>query len=130
MRSRQGKVDQVVIELGWLPGSRGMTLVAGLRQIELHVVRVGGFLEIIQVATYARRGRVLVASGNVALRTVELRVRPSQGVSREPKMIKKGAGPSALIVALCTLDRQLQCNVIDVARALVVLGVAGITGRR
>ena len=60
----QCKTGSGVIERRRRPVGRAMALLAGLRETRAHVVRVGGALEILQVAAHAsrvRRRQVVVA---------------------------------------------------------------------
>jgi len=53
----QGEPRGRVIEGGGRPGSRRVALLAGLRESRLHMVRIGGAVEILYVAGCAIRGR-------------------------------------------------------------------------
>jgi len=56
-----------------------MALLAGLREIRGHVVRVGRSLVILQVATHANSGRDVVVVVNVAVRALPRRHRVQTG---------------------------------------------------
>jgi len=47
MRTGQGESGAAVVERGIQPGSRVVTLVAGLREVRAHVIRIGRALKIL-----------------------------------------------------------------------------------
>ena len=102
-----------------------MALLAGLWEATRNVIRVGGALEVCQVATHARRicaGQVVVPI-HVALCALSGRVRPSQG---EPggRVVEIRAHPRGGVVALRTGLREPGLHVVGVGRALEILQVA------
>lgn len=88
VRSGQREANQIVVKRRRRPGGGGVTGLAGLRETELHVVRVLRLLEIRQVATDAGGRRALIFSAQVAGGTVEGGVRPGKRKSGEFQVIE------------------------------------------
>ncbi len=120
----------VVIEGGVEPGAGAVTLFAGLREIRSDVIRIGGSLEILQVAAHAGRGGEVVVVVDVAVGAGARRYRVQAG-EREPGavVIKRGIQPGAGVVALVAGLREVRRHVIGIGGSLVVLQVAGRAGR-
>ena len=107
VRAGQGESCGRMIKVCAGPGSRVMALRTGLRECGLHVVRIRGCLEILQVATDARRirgGQVVVAI-HVALHALHSRVGSAQ---REASggVIKRRVVPRSRGVALLATGRE------------------------
>jgi hypothetical protein len=64
-----------MVESSWLPRARGVALLAGLREISGHVVRVLRALVICQMTAYAGRGRQVVVVVDVAIQAYAWRFR-------------------------------------------------------
>ncbi len=107
-----------------------MALLASLWEIRLHVIRICGALEVLQVATHASRVRAgqIVIAVYVTLRTLQRRMRAGQ---REAggRMVKGRARPGGGAVALLAGLREARGNVIRIRRALEILQVAADAGR-
>jgi len=67
VQTRERKPRTVVIERRVRPAVCAMALLAGLREIRRHVVRIRRALEILQVATHARGGGNRVVIVNVTI---------------------------------------------------------------
>ena len=67
MRAGQGESSAVVVEGRIQPGSRVVALVAGLREIRRHVIRVRRSLEVFQVTGHAGRAGQVVIIVDVAI---------------------------------------------------------------
>src|SRR5215472_10504236 len=80
VRTAQGKSGGRVIEGRVRPRSRVVALLTSLREAGLHVIRIGGSLEIFQMATDAQRVRIrqVVVVVDVALRALHGGVRTTQ----------------------------------------------------
>jgi len=80
---RQRESRGRVIEGRVCPRNGVVALLTGLREAGLHVIRIRGSLEVLEVATHARRVRVrqVVVVVDVALRALHGRVRTAQGKS-------------------------------------------------
>lgn len=74
----QRKAGGRVIESGVRPGRRAVAGFASLRHSGLHVIGIGRPLVILQVARDARSVGQVVISVDVALRTLQRNVRPTQ----------------------------------------------------
>ena len=80
MRAGQGEAGGGMIKRRITPRGRGVALLAGLREIRLHVVRIGGALEVLQMAAHTSRvgaGQVVIVV-DVALHALHGRVRAGQ----------------------------------------------------
>ena len=125
VRSGQRESRGRVIEGGIAPRRGGVALLAGLREARSHVVRIGGALEIREVAADAsgvRRGQVVVAV-HMALGALQTGVRASQRESRR-RVIEARIPPVSCVVALLASLRDVRGNVIRTRRALEILQVA------
>src|SRR5215472_9288035 len=83
VRTAQGKSGGRVIEGRVRTRSRVVALLTSLREARLHVIRIRGSLEVLQVATHARRVRVrqVVVVVDMALCALHSCVRTAQGKS-------------------------------------------------
>src|SRR5262249_48194574 len=72
--ARQRKTDRVVIETRRFPGGGAVALLAGLRQSERNVGRVGCLLVVLQVATDTGGRRAFESSARMAGCTLQSRV--------------------------------------------------------
>ena len=107
VRTGQRESGGVVIESRARPGSGGVALLASLREAGLHVIRIGGSLEILQVAADAGgvgAGQIVVAI-HVALGALHARVGASQRESGGV-VIESGARPGSGRVALLASLRE------------------------
>jgi hypothetical protein len=125
VRAGQREAGGRVIEGRARPGRRVMALLAGLREARRHVIRVGGALEIGQVAADARRirgGQVVVVI-DVAMGALQGRVRAGQ---REAggRVIEGRARPGRRVMALLAGLREARRHVIRVGGALEIGQVA------
>ena len=136
MQSGEREPGGVVIKRGIQPGAGAMTLLAGLREIRRHVIRIGGALEVLQVAGDAGRACQVViivdvtigagagrhsvqageskASGGV----VELRIGPHHGIvallARRGKSIVRHRRGRVVVVRLVAADAGRIRNVVVV----------------
>ena len=118
-----------VVEGRIAPGRGGVALLAGLREIRLHVIGVGRALEISQMAAHAcrvRRRQVVIAI-HVALRALQCRMGACQGKSGGG-VIKGRARPRGRGVALLTGLRESGSDVIRIRGALEIFQVAADAG--
>jgi hypothetical protein len=120
-----------VIEGGAAPVGGVMALLAGLREVRLHVIGIGRALEVCEVATDTSRiraGQVVVAV-HVALRAGDRRVGSGQGEAGG-RVIKSRAAPVRGVVALLAGLREIRRHVIRIGRSLEIFQVAADTSRR
>ena len=112
-----------MVKAGVAPVSRGMALLAGLRHVGLHVVRVGCPLVILQVAGDASRAGEVVIVVHVTLRALQGEVRSGQ---REAGVvvIERSIRPRRGVVALLASLRKSLLRVIRVTGVVVVSQVA------
>ena len=101
MRARQREAGRGVIEGRIIPRSGAVTLLAGLRESRTDVIRIRCALEIFQMAAHAGCRCQVVVIVDVALGTLQSRVRTGE---REPRVvvIKGGLCPRRRVVALLT----------------------------
>ena len=97
MRPGQRESHQTVIKTGGLPRSGVVASLAGLGEPQRNVIRIGGFLEVGQMAAHAIRRRPLEFPADVVH-----------------------------AVALFTGRRKARCGMSGGAGPLIILGVAGI----
>ena len=106
-----------------------MALIAALREIRCHVVRVSRSLVVLQVAAHTGiRGQVVVIV-DVAIRALPRRdgVHPSQREIRRV-VIERSVRPRRGVVALGASLREACGRVIRIVGALIVLQVASDAG--
>ncbi len=130
MRASQREAGGRVIERRVTPRRRGVALLASLREIRLHVVRIGGALEILQMARYASRvraGQVVIAV-HVALHALQRSMRAGQGEAGG-RVIKRRITPRGRGVALLASLREIRLHVIRIGGALEILQVAAHASR-
>jgi len=130
VRAGQRKSRGRVIECCIAPRSGGVALLASLWEIRLHVIRICGALEVLQVATHASRVRAgqIVIAVYVTLRALQRRMRTGQRKSGG-RMVEGRARPSGGAVALLARLREARGDVIRIRRALEILQVATDAGR-
>jgi len=130
MRARQREAGRGVVEIRVRPRGRVVTLLTGLREPGLYVVRTGRSLEILQVAVDARRLRVrhVVVVVDVALRARHRRVRAGQRETSRGVIERRGR-PRRRVVALLTGLCEARLHVIRIRRSLEILQVATDAGR-
>jgi len=101
VRARQRETRAVVVERRVQPGTRVVTLLAGLREIRRHMIRVGRALEILQVARDTSRAVEVVVVVDVA---VDARTRRNRVHARQRKsgrrVIELAGGPGDCVMAL------------------------------
>ena len=101
VRTSKRETSAVVIERGIQPSAGAVALIASLREIRRHVVRIRGSLKILQVAAHAGVGVETVIIGDVAVgasagwNCVHARQGKAGG-----RVIERGVSPSHRIVAL------------------------------
>ena len=120
----QRKGCGVVIERRRNPGGRVMADFTLLWKSRLNVIRVGGAVEILQVAGGTGGAVQAVVAIHVALRALQRDVRPGQREAGRC-VIKDRVRPGRSRVAGITGLREAGLGVIRVSRALVVLQMAG-----
>jgi len=126
----QDKPCAGVIEGRTSPRGGVVALFARLGKVGLHVVGIGGALEILQVTRDAgsvRAGEAVVAI-HVALLTLQRCVCAGQGESHAG-MIEGSASPGCCVVTLLAGLGEVGLHVIGIGRALIVLQVARHAGR-
>lgn len=127
--SGQRKSHQAMVESCRLPGIGSVASLAGLWQVQSHVVRVRRPAEIRQVASDAIRGRAFEFSSDVASRAVEGDVHPRQRKPCVFQVIKLHSKPIVHAVALLARGGKTRGNVAGAGRVLIVDSVAGIALR-
>lgn len=83
MRAGQRESRAGMVESRAQPVDRAMAILAGLREIGLHVIGIGGGLVILQVARDALRAGQVVIVVDVTLRALQRRVRAGKRKSDE-----------------------------------------------
>ena len=103
--ARQRETGRRVIERRVIPRRSVVALLAGLRESRTDVIRIRRSLEIFQVAAHASCRRQVVVIVDVALSTLQSRVRTGE---REPcvVVIKGGLCPRCCVVALLASLRE------------------------
>ena len=126
MRAGQGKASGRVIERGIPPRGRGMALLASLREVGLHVIGIGGALEILQVARHASRVRAgqVVVVVHVTLRALRRCMSARQGETGG-RVVEVRSRPGGCVVALLAILREAARNVIRIRGPLVIVQMAG-----
>ena len=76
MRPSKCEAGSGVVERSVTPVGGGVALVAGLREASRNVIRIGGALEVFQMALYAGAAGQVVRIVHVALRALQRRVSP------------------------------------------------------
>ena len=107
-----------------------MALLAGRREVRLHVIRIRGAVEVGLVAADASRirGREVVVVIDVALRTLQRRVRAGERESRR-RVIEGRSRPRRRVMALLTGLREARRHVVGIRRAVEIFQVAADAGR-
>ena len=106
MRARDGETHRGVIETCWLPRSRGVAVLACLREPKRDVIRVGSFAKIRQVATHTSGWRSLVLAANMATRAIKRGMSSGKGEPGNFKVVEGGTKPSDDRVALVASGRE------------------------
>lgn len=122
MRARQRERRVVVVKRRRRPGCGAVAHVALLRQTCRHVVRIGRPLEVLHVATHARRAGQAVVAAQVALAALQTGVPTGQGPARA-RMIEGRARPGRRAVADLALLWESCCHVVRIGRPLEILQV-------
>ena len=121
----QRKASAGVIKGGSSPGCGGVALLAGLREVGLHVAGVVGALEVRHVAGHASgigAGERVVAV-HVTLRALQVGMRPGQGEAGGG-VIEACSSPGGCVVALLASLRKVGLHVARIIRVLEVREVA------
>lgn len=129
MRSRKWESTVRVIERSRLPGCGVVASLAGLGESLLHVIGIICVLEILQVATHARRIRQVVVIVDVALRALHGGVRAGQSESH-CTVIEAGGNPCRRGVTLLAGLRESRLHVVGIRRALEIFQMAAHAGCR
>jgi len=122
VQARKRKTCAVVVESCIHPVRVVVTLVAGLREVRCHVIRISCALIVLQVTGHASRACQVVVIVHVTIRAgarwhrVQTGQRESGGV-----VIKRGIQPGAGAVALLAGLREIRRHVIRIGRALEIL---------
>ena len=129
MEARQREAGGRVIERRIAPRRRGMALLAGLREIRLHVIRTRGALEVLQVAADASRIRAgqIVVVVHVALRALQAGVCTCQREASRG-VVKRRARPGSGVVALLASLREARSYVIGIGSVIEIGKVAAHAG--
>ena len=125
MRARQRKAGSRVIEGSVRPRGGGVALLASLRETRLHVVGIGGALEVFQVTRNTGRvgaGQVVVAI-HVTLHALQRSMRTRQGEA-SGRVVKGRTGPRRGVVALLAGLGEPSRHVVGIGGALEVFQVA------
>lgn len=128
VRSGQGEAGRGVVKAGVAPVGGRVALLAGLRHVGLHVIRVGCPFVILQVAGDASRAGEVVIVVHVTLRALQGQVRAGQreaGVVVIERRIRPGRGVVALLASL----RKSLLRMVRVAGVVVIGQVAADAGR-
>ena len=107
-----------------------MALLTSLRESGLHVVRIGGAIEVLHVARGAIGRRSDELTIDMALRTRHADVRPGQREFRESVVIESRRIPRAGVMARLTRGREAGLGVRRVVGLIKVRHVAAIASRR
>src|SRR6267142_1329150 len=122
MRSRQREAGGRVVKGRARPGGGVVTLLTGLREARLHVVRLGGALKIFQVAAHASgiRAREVVVIVDVTLHALHRGMRSRQ---REAggRVVKVRARPGGGVVTLLAGLGEARLYVVRLGGALEIL---------
>jgi len=125
MRAGQREAGRRVIKCRVTPGRGGVALLASLRESRLHVVGIGGPLEVFQVTRNTSRigtGEVVVVI-DVALHALHRPVRAGQGEAGGG-VVKGRTSPRRGVVALLASLREASRHVVGIRGALEVFQVA------
>ena len=130
MRAGEGETGRRVIKCRVAPRSRGVALLASLGENRLHVVGIGGPLEVFQVtrnASRIRTGEVVVVI-DVALHALQRPVRAGQGEACGG-VVEGCPIPRRGVVALLAGLREARAHVVGISGALEVFQVAAHASR-
>jgi len=130
MGSGQRESHQVVIKRCRLPGAGAVARLAGLGEIRSHVVWVGGFTEVRQMASHAIGRRALEFAADVTRVAVERGMHSGQREARIFQVVKLDAEPVVELVTLVAACREPSGHVGGASGSLIVLRVAGVALRR
>ena len=130
MRSGQRESRRRVVKRSATPVRGGVALLASLREVRLHVIRIRGSLEVSQVAARARRvsRRQVVVSVYVALYALQGHVRARKRESSR-RVVERRIPPGSRGMALLASLREVRLHVIRIGRALEILQVAADASR-
>lgn len=120
-----------MIEVRGRPSRRRVTRLAGLRKAQLHVIRIGRALIVLQVARNARRVRDVEIVVNVTIRALAWwnRVHASQREAGR-RVVEIHVDPVVEYMALLAVCRESSAHMTRVARVLEVGRMAAIALRR
>ena len=129
VQSGQRESRAVVIECRVHPVGGVVTLIAGLREVRRHVVRIGRSLIVLEMAVYARRAAQVVIIVHVAIgaRAWRYRVHACERES-SGSMVEGRTRPVTSAMALIAGLREIRGDVVRIRRALVVLQMASYAG--
>ena len=115
-----------MVKGGSSPGCGGVALLAGLREVGLHMAGIGRALEIRHVAGHARSIAAVerVVAIHVTLRTRHGGVEPSQRKAG-CGVVKAGSSPVSSVVALLAGLREVGLHVVRIVGGLEIGQVAG-----
>ena len=129
VRTRQGESGGAVVEGRARPVCRAVALIAGLREVGRHVVRIGRALVILQMAGHAGCAVQAVVIVDVAIGAGPRRNCVHAGQRESSRaVVESRARPVRSAVALIAGLWKARRDVVRIRRALVILQMAGHAG--
>lgn len=125
VRARDGETHSGVVEVRRLPCGSVVAVLAGLREPQRDVIRVGRFAEIRLVATHTVGWRSLVLAAHVATRAIERGMSPGEGEAGNFQMVEASAEPSRDRMALLASARKSGGDMVGRCCLLIRRRVAG-----
>lgn len=130
VRAGEYKPGRGVIKSRIQPGRRVVTLFAGLREVRRDVVRIGGALVILQMASHASGIGQVVIVADMAVAALARWNRVHAGQRKADQVvIERCIRPGNRVMALVASLGEFPGHVIGIGGALVVLQVAGDASR-
>lgn len=97
---------RVVVEICGLPCAGAVAQLASLREVQRNVIRIGGFLVIREMATYARCRSALKSVSGVAGSAFQVRMHPRQCEPRVFQVVEPDAVPIVETMTLLACGRK------------------------
>ncbi len=130
VRSRQGEAGRRVIKGRIVPRSRRVALLAGGRESGLHVIRIGGAVEVLHVARAAIGRRSHKLTVDVALGAGHVDVPPGQREFRKGIVIEVRHIPRARVMTSLTSGGEARLSMRGIVRPIEIRQVAAHAGGR
>jgi hypothetical protein len=129
VHSGEREAGAVVIKRGIEPGAGAVALVASLREVSRHVVRIRCSLIVLQVAGHAGRAVEAIVAVDVTIGTLPRRHCVQSG-EREASagMVERRVQPVRGVVALVAGLREVCRHVVGIGRSLEILHVTAYAG--